>query len=321
MAKLTFDQDTFELTPSKSVLENLLERGHQVPNSCRAGICQACKVQVVSGRVSPQAQQGLPASLTDQGVFLACCCFPSEDLGVQLMDANQLSHEAEVLDHSMLSDDVLRLRLESDVKWQAGQVINCVKDDTVIRSYSIASRPADGFMELHIRVYPNGQFSQWAKTSLKVGDTMRIEPPFGDCVYDPASYEQPLVMAATGTGLAPIYGVLKDALANYHQGHISLYVASGEADGFYFLAQLEALARKHSAFQLHKVVRRGEGLPSDFRVGNVEEIVLADYPSLKNHRVYLCGAPEMVSQLTKKAFMRGVRREHIHSDPFESAQT
>ncbi|GLQ33019.1 2Fe-2S iron-sulfur cluster binding domain-containing protein [Litoribrevibacter albus] len=323
MPKLTFQQETFEITPSKSVLENLLDRGYLIPNSCRAGICQACKVKLVSGAVLPQAQQGLPATQVNAGIFLACCCFPSDDLAVELVDASSVSHEAEVLDHFMLNQDVLCVRLETDFKWQAGQVINCIKDDTVIRSYSIASRSADGMIELHIRIYPHGRFGQWIKHKVAIGDSLRIEAPFGDCVYDPASYQQPLVMVATGTGLAPIYGVLKDALANHHQAQIDLYVASGDYEGFYYLDKLDALAQKHPQLKLHKVMRRGgEASPAnDIDIGNVEEIVLARHASLKDHRVYLCGAPSMVAQLKKASFMRGAKMQDILCDAFEAAQS
>lgn len=321
MPKLSFQNDTFEMDPAKSVLENLLDRGHQVPNSCRAGICQACKVQRVHGVINPQAQQGLPAAQSNAGIFLACCCFPSSDLSVQLVDAARVSHEAQVLDHLMLNDNVLCLRLDSDFKWQAGQVINCVKDDTVIRSYSIASRPVDGVIELHIRIYPRGRFGQWAKHELSVGDKLRIEAPFGSCVYDPASYQQNLLMVATGTGLAPIYGVLKEALANHHQGQIDLYVASGDYKGFYYMDKLDALAQKYPQLTLHKVVRRGQGKSDDIKVGNVEDVVLAEHSSLKGYRVYLCGAPSMVEQLNKACFMRGAKMQDIVSDPFEAAKS
>jgi len=292
MPKLSFQTDTFELNSTKSVLENLLDRGHKVPNSCRAGICQACKMQLVDGTVNPQSQQGLPSTQRDAGLFLACCCFPNSDITVDLVDASRVSHEAQVLDHFMMNEDVLCLKLDTDFKWQAGQVINCVKDDTVIRSYSIASRPEEGCIELHIRIYPNGRFGQWAKNTLKAGDTLKIEAPFGDCVYDPASYQQNMLMVATGTGLAPIYGVLKEALANHHQGIIDLYIASGEYSGFYSLEKLEALEKAHAQLRLHKVIRRREvgrreaGCNGDtqsnieredIKVGDVESIVLADH--------------------------------------------
>ncbi|WP_386722522.1 2Fe-2S iron-sulfur cluster-binding protein [Litoribrevibacter euphylliae] len=325
MPKLSFKNDTFEMNSSQSVLENLLNRGHQVPNSCRAGICQACKVQLVDGVINPQAQQGLPAAQSDAGIFLACCCFPSSNISVQLVDTARISHEAQVLDHFMLNADVLCLRLDTDFKWQAGQVINCVKDDTVIRSYSIASRPMDGVVELHIRIYPDGRFGQWAKHQLKVGDRLRIEAPFGECVYDPACYQQNMLMVATGTGLAPIYGVLKEALANHHQGQIELYVASGDYQGFYYLDKLEALAQAYPQLRLHKVVRRRdsvleEAALEEVKEGHVEDVVLAEHSSLKDYRVYLCGAPTMVEQLKKACFMRGVKMQDIQCDPFEAAQ-
>jgi NAD(P)H-flavin reductase/ferredoxin len=324
MSVVKFQGVEYPLNSSKSLLSNMLDQGLHIPNSCRAGICQACKVQLVDGEVNSQAQQGLPATQVEAGIFLACCCFPEHDLEVQRLDASKVSHKAEIKSHQMISDDVLQMKLESDYKWHAGQVVNCVKDDEVIRSYSIASTPAEGLMELHIRVYPDGHFSRWAKESLSEGDTLRIEAPIGDCVYDPAYYKQAMVMVATGTGLAPIYGVLKAAKENHHQGDIYLYHAAGEVSHFYLSDALEALANEWPNLRLRKVIRRGE-LPDaaegvEWFKGNVEEIVKAQHSSLKDHRVYLCGSPEMVTKLKKQSFLSGAKMTDILSDPFESSQ-
>jgi len=324
MAKLTFQKNVYEVNPSKSVLEQLLDEGHKIPNSCRAGICQACKMQLVSGQLNPQAQQGLPEIQARNGLFLACCCHPNDDLEVALLDARKISKEAEVIGHKMLSSDVLCLRLKTDQKWQAGQVINCIKDDTIIRSYSIASSPSEGFIELHIRVYPEGRFGNWAKEFLSIGDFLHIEAPFGECVYEPSSYQHPLLMVSTGTGLAPIYGVIKDALNNHHQGSIDVYLAAGEASHFYYLQELEALAASYSQLSIHKVVRRLESTPNDHPdaliQGDVVDVVLDQHKQLKGHRVYLCGAPEMVSKLKKASFMRGAKMQDILCDSFEAAK-
>lgn len=323
MAKITFDDLVVELTPEQSVLDGLLAAGQKIPNSCRAGICQACKMQLVSGQLNPQSQQGLPEIQARNGLFLACCCHPKDDLEVALLDTSRISKEAEIIGHKMLSKDVLCLRLKTDEKWQAGQVINCIKDDTVIRSYSIASSPSEGFMELHIRVYPEGRFGNWAKEFLSIGDFLHIEAPFGECVYEPSSYDQPLLMVSTGTGLAPIYGVIKDALNNHHQGSIDLYLAAGEASHFYHQQELEALASSHAQLTIHKVVRRLEpsaNNPDTLIQGDVVDVVLDRHKQLKGHRVYLCGAPEMVSQLKKASFMRGAKMQDILCDSFEAAK-
>ncbi len=319
MPLITYDNKEILIKPDQTVLEALIEAGHSIPNSCRAGICQACKMQALDGSLPTEAQSGLlPAQLQD-GLFLACCCKPKNDLTVRLPDAQTISQKAEVIGHELLSENVLCLRLRVDFKWQAGQVINCMKDDTLVRSYSIASVPSDGYVELHVRIYPNGIFGQWAKNELSVGGLIRVEAPFGECVYDVASYEQDLVLVATGTGLAPLVGVIKDATSNHHQGKIDLYLGAGEPSHFYFQQELMELQARNKQLSVHWVVRRDP--EKDMHQGNVEEVILETYPTMKGKRFYLCGASEMISNLQVKCFMRGVTRDNLLIDAFEPAIT
>ncbi|GAA3943184.1 2Fe-2S iron-sulfur cluster binding domain-containing protein [Litoribacillus peritrichatus] len=315
---ITFQNTVIEADPDKSVLENLLAYGFAVPNSCRAGICQACKLLAIDGEVAAEAQNGLSDAQKQLGIFLACCCRASSSLTVGLPDAAQISQQARVLEKALIAENVLRLRLKVDFKWQPGQVINCLKDDTLIRSYSIASTMAEGFVELHIRLYPNGRFGQWAKQALHEGDLLRVELPFGECVYDPASYQQDLLLVATGTGLAPLIGIIKEAIANHHQGHLILYVGAGEPSHFYYAQELSALAAGFSGLKVHYVARRN---PEDTMfAGNVEDVVLAQHTQMKGLRAYLCGAPEMTSALMKKCFMRGIKKADLLVDAFEPAR-
>ena len=321
MTKITFEHDEFEANPQFSLLEHLLERGHAIANSCRAGICQSCKVQLVAGEVNPQTQMGLPATLVDAGVFLSCCCFPTSDLSIQSVDLTSLSHKALVLEHDMLNEDVLRLRVKSEVKWQAGQVVNCIAEAGTVRSYSIASTSDQDYIELHIRIYPTGQFGQWAKHQLSVGDTFKIEQPFGECVYDSADDGKNLVLVATGTGLSPIYGVLQEAVKQRHQGSIDLYVAAGSPDRLYYQSELDALAEKMPELRVHYVVRRAAqgAIYQGMYQGNVEDLVLENHSNLRNTVMYLCGASEMINTLEKKCFFRGIKRDDMKVDRFEPA--
>jgi hypothetical protein len=59
------------------------------------------------------------------------------------------------------------------------------------------------------------------------------------------------------------------------------------------------------------------GEPSgDVRAGAIDKLVAGELPKLAGFRVFLCGHPELVAALKKKAFLAGAGLREIHADPF-----
>lgn len=77
---LTINDHTFQGNNQSTLLEQAEEAGIAIANSCRAGLCGACRVQVTSGSVE---QTDVPAMKNaPQGSALACCCIPTDHLQV-----------------------------------------------------------------------------------------------------------------------------------------------------------------------------------------------------------------------------------------------
>ena len=65
-------------------------------------------------------------------------------------------------------------------------------------------------MHLYLRHLPQGRVSGWTYEKLRAGDEVDISPAMGPCFYLLGNGEQGLPLI--GTGLAPLYGILRDAL-------------------------------------------------------------------------------------------------------------
>jgi NAD(P)H-flavin reductase/ferredoxin len=318
MPNVSFENAVYPLVDGDSVLDCLLRNGIDIPNSCRSGACQSCMLQAADGDVPEGAQVGLKATYVAQDYFLSCSCRPNDDMRVARIDNASLSAKATVHSIDALNSTVARLRLipQSDLAYNPGQFLNLVREDGLLRSYSVASVPAlDDFIELHIARVEGGRMSGWVHDTLQPGDVVELRGPQGDCFYTPGEPDKPLFLLGTGTGLAPLYGIVRDALHQCHQASIHLFSGSLALEGLYLVDELRALAEAHANFHYYPCALRGE--PTEgIDLGAVDEFALQTVPDLKGHRVYLCGAPDMVRLMQRKTFLAGATMKEILADAF-----
>lgn len=201
----------------ETVLDALIRAGANVSFSCRRGTCQVCVLEAVAGDPGPAARAELSAEAQALGWFLPCKAQPSGELTATRAKLDALTIPAHVVERSEPSASVVQLRLvpESTLSWRAGQFITLSHPDGAARSYSIASSMAqDDALELHIRRVPGGQVSGWLCDEVEVGAVLAMRGPSGASFYDPALAERPLLLIAGGTGLAPLLGIVREALAH-----------------------------------------------------------------------------------------------------------
>jgi ferredoxin-NADP reductase/ferredoxin len=317
MPKVIYGGRSFE-RGELSVLDCLTTHGIDIPSSCHSGLCQTCMVQAVSGDVPAKAQAGLKDTLAAQNCFLPCVCFPQDDIEVAIYDGGMAKLEATVSNVEHLSADVLGIRLKPSRKfdYRAGQFINFFKDEHTVRSYSLASVPVlDDELFLNVRKVPNGLVSGWMFEHLKAGDSVSISEAAGDCFYVPGKPEQNILLIGTGSGLAPLYGIIRDALRSGHKGKINLYHGSNTAAGLYLVNELRQLAQVHPNFSYTPCVSEGEA-QQGYASGMVLDVALTANPDLSGWRAFLCGHPEMVKSGRQQTFFAGVSMSEIFADPF-----
>lgn len=80
---LSFNGIQVSADNQKTLLEHAEDAGVRIPNSCRAGICGACKVKVKSGLVEQPKVPALMDHERSMGMALACCSVANTDLDVE----------------------------------------------------------------------------------------------------------------------------------------------------------------------------------------------------------------------------------------------
>jgi CDP-4-dehydro-6-deoxyglucose reductase len=157
-------------------------------------------------------------------------------------------------------------------------------------------------------VLPRGQMSQWLATTAGIGTPLHVQGPSGECFYVPGRETQPLLLAGTGTGLAPLYGIARDALLQGHRGPVQLFHGVVNAAGLYLGEELAALAAAYPNFACTQAT-----LVDD---GPLDALILKRIPSLTGWRAFLCGDPAIVQAFRKTLFLAGAALNDIQADAF-----
>ena len=325
MPCIQFEELEYELLDGESVLDALIRGGADIDFSCRKGACQVCMMRLVDGKVNQQATRRLRPELVAEGHFLPCCAHPTRDLSIDRADTSEVTFEALVARKEALSPNVVRLCLEPEInlEWTPGQYLSLLRPDDLARNYSIASiAEQDYFLICHVKRIDGGEMSSWIHDELREGDFLRLQGPLGDCIYRPPDRGRPLLLLGTGTGIAPLYGVLRDALRQDHRSPIHIYHGVSRPDELYLDAKLTALANAHDNVEYVPCVSDaepdGQGEDEHWFSGHVTNAAFEVHRDAASHVVYLCGNPDMVYEGRYRAIRAGVRRENILTDPFVS---
>jgi ferredoxin-NADP reductase/ferredoxin len=320
MPKLSFDGRSYDCDPGETVLDALLRQGVDISYSCKRGTCFTCLLRAPEAQIPPSAQRGLRRTVAAEGYFLACCFTPTADeITLHRPREAEMFGRAIVRAKVTASRTAIRLFLEpaTALYYHPGQFINLRRADGLTRSYSLASVPrCDPLLELHVRRMANGAMSRWLFDQLEVGDTIDIAGPFGSCFYLQDEPTTPILLVGTGIGLAPLIGIVRDALHAGHTGPMHLYLGSRKPEGLYMQSELRELALAHDNFHYEACVS-GVEVPQGQNAGRADDVAFARHPDLEGWRVFLCGVAPMVHAARKRAYLAGARLTEIHAEAFD----
>ncbi|MGU9810882.1 iron-sulfur-binding ferredoxin reductase [Pseudomonas sp. LF052] len=306
MPELHVGERHWSVATGSNLLDALNLAGVAVPYSCRAGSCHACLVRC-QGEVEDKQPDALSPAQRQDGWRLACQCQVVGDVRVETFDPLRDGLPARVVGVDWLNASVLRLRLQPErgLRYRAGQHL-VVWAGQVARPYSLASLPQeDPFLEFHLDCRQPGEFINIAR-QLQLGDDLRLgELRGGALQYDPDWHSRPLWLLAAGTGLGPLWGVLREALRQDHQGAIRVIHLAHDADAHYLAEPLAQLALQHPnvTVELWTAAELTQAL-AQLRLVSRQTLAL------------LCGHPVSVEAFSKRLFLAGLPRNQLLADVF-----
>ncbi|MEO8080976.1 MAG: CDP-6-deoxy-delta-3,4-glucoseen reductase, partial [Caldimonas sp.] len=312
----------------ETLLEAGLRQGLALPYECRNGGCGVCACTVLHGEVDLGAYQHSALSDAEraEGKALMCCATAQSDVDIAVVhddDALRLpvrTWSARVDSLERLSDDLVVIKLSlpggEPIKFRGGQYINILLPDGERRAFSFANPPQDNaHVELHVRRVPGGRYTGYVFTTMRVGDTVDFEGPLGDFTLRESTL--PIVFVAGATGFAPVKSIVEDAFARGLRRPMTLYWGVRRRADLYMAEVCESWQAEHANFAFVPVL--SEPLPGDAwtgRIGLVHEAILADFPDMKGHEVYVCGSVRMVEAAIPAFIAHGAGEDFCFSDAF-----
>ena len=135
------------------------------------------------------------------------------------------------------------------IMYQAGQYLTVLypKNQNIRRSYSITSAPAlSEPLTIGVKRISNGLFSRYLIDTAQPGDLLETTGVGGFFILPEnlAAYKQ-LFFLAAGSGINPIYSLLKEVLVSYPHLSIALIYSNRSERETLFLTALTELANKH----------------------------------------------------------------------------
>lgn len=328
---------TFTANSDETVLAAALRQGINLPYGCKNGACGSCKGKVESGQVTHgnHSEKALPPEEAFNGAALFCCAKAQSDCVIDVKEVEGAGDIAikkipcRVSSLERVTDDVVivKLQLPATEKFQflAGQYLEFLLKDKR-RAYSLASAPhEDGPLELHIRHMPGGSFTDFvfgtteSGTMMKEKDILRFEGPMGSFILRDSV--KPIIFIASGTGFAPIRGIIEHMRHEGIKRPIKLYWGGRRPRDLYRHDLCLSWAKEMPEFEYIPVT--SDDLPEDGwtgRTGFVHLAAMTDNPDMSGYQVYACGAP-IVIESAKNDFVAkcNLPDDEFYSDAFTSA--
>ena len=229
--------------------------------------------------------------------------------------------------------------------FEAGQYLTFkteLNGEELRRSYSINSASGNNDpLQVTVKKVKDGKISNHFLNNLKVGDELEVMPPLGQFVLTENISDKTFFYAA-GSGITPIFGLIKTLLTNKTTAQVNLQYGNYERDQVIFFDEFEALQQEYSErFELQhhytnaKTVdaetgffgkmftKKSEPVEQYFETGDftAEKLKLFSKTqsnfAQRNH--YICGPGQMIPELEKTLLDLGVSQDNIHHEYFAAA--
>ncbi|MBO9729184.1 MAG: iron-sulfur cluster-binding domain-containing protein [Chitinophaga sp.] len=212
------------------------------------------------------------------------------------------------------------------VEYLAGQFLTfliTLHNKEYRRSYSFSSTPGiDPFMSVTIREKENGEISRHLIHTWKKGDIVTALEPSGRFTYgDPVAAKRDIFLLAAGSGITPVFSLLKHILTNEPGAHVKLIYSNQTPETTIFYQQLQQWQTQFPE-QLQILFLFSNDPDSDHTYRRLNNMLLEQLVTTHLHYArtdaafFLCGPPDYMRMILLTLTFMGFQETQLHKENF-----
>ena len=323
----------FSLDPRDSVLNCALRQRILLQYGCRNGRCSSCKYFLIEGEVDfgKTSPYCLTDNEKDEGWALLCQARALSDLIIRDRDSSDRDdaaiitpqdRTAKVAAVDRLSDSLWRLQLDLDdpISFYPGQYIEVEAPGQPgnWRCYSIASSAATPTrFELIVKRIAGGGFSDQIERLVR-GFELAIRGPYGMSYL--RSSERPVLLVATGSGIAPLLSILRTCAAENSDRSLLFYYGARRPRDLIFVDEIRLLEARMPGMSFKPTMSAPvAGDEWHGAIGRVTQILQREILDASPYDAYICGQPVMCESVSTLLLAKGIPENRIFRDDFFAA--
>ena len=218
--------------------------------------------------------------------------------------------------------------LQAQFTFASGQYLTfktTIDGEELRRSYSLCSAPHENEWRVAIKQIPNGKFSSYANETLQIGTTLEVMAPMGNVKFEPnPSAQNHYVLFAAGSGVTPIFSILKTILQAEPLSGVTLFYGNKGFAEVIFREELEAIKNRflNRLNLVHIFSRENIGVPllkGRIDAARTKDLLRAFFKNQTINGAYICGPQDMILAVKDELSTFGVNAKDIHFELFHAA--
>jgi ferredoxin-NADP reductase len=186
------------------------------------------------------------------------------------------------------------------------------------RSYSIASAPQDGRIELVVERLDDGEVSPYLADELRAGDGLELRGPIGGWFAWDVKEGGPLLLVAGGSGIAPLMAMVRHRKTAGSETPVRLLYSSRSYAEIIFREELESISAGDERLEvIHTLTRsQPEDWPGYDRRIDGEMLREVAYQPEERPLAFVCGPTPLVETVATALVGLGHDPERVKTERF-----
>lgn len=232
------------------------------------------------------------------------------------------------------TDDAVSLcfkngNLFKKLKYKPGQFLTVhvpIKGIVQKRAYSFSSNPfTDKDLKITIKRVQKGLVSNFLHDNIKSGDKLEVDDPAGSFFIEPTkSASKQYVLFAGGSGITPMFSIIKSVLTEEPDSRILLIYANQNMDSIIFHKEIQQLENTYTdSFSVEHIVSSNKLSNFNYHAGLaskdlIDQIFKKNALAYTDHEYMICGPFGYMEKIKEILGENGITREKIKIEVFKS---